>query len=131
MFRHSGAWKLFLTAFVILGVAAVARAGDPNGTWKWKYTTQGGQEIEIAVTLKADGDKLTGQIKLPGGRTSDIKDGTFKDDEVSFGNEAERNGVVTKFRYKGKVEGDTINGKTERERDGQVTTRDWEAKREK
>ncbi|HEX3726143.1 MAG TPA: hypothetical protein VHV08_07865 [Pirellulales bacterium] len=130
MNRHS-AWKLFLTTFVILGLATAARGADPNGKWKWKFTTQSGQEVEITLTLKAEGDKLTGQIVLPGGRSLDIKDGTFKDDEVSFSNESERNGVVNKFRYKGKVEGDTIKGKTERERDGQTTSRDWEAKREK
>jgi hypothetical protein len=32
---------------------------------------------------------------------------------------------------KGKLDGDTIKGKSESERDGQKTERDWEAKREK
>ena len=34
-------------------------------------------------------------------------------------------------KYTGKVSGDTIKGKTERERDGQTQSRDWEAKRAK
>jgi hypothetical protein len=40
---------------------------------------------------------------------------------------------VTSFvtKYQGKVDGDTIKGKTERERNGQTMSRDWEAKREK
>ena len=104
---------------------------DPNGTWKWKFTTQAGQDIELSVTLKADGEKLTGKLTLPMGDNVDIKDGAFKNDEVSFTTEVERNGNTFKTKYKGKVDGDTIKGKTERERNGEVMSRDWEAKREK
>jgi hypothetical protein len=60
-----------------------------------------------------------------------IKDGSFKNDEVSFTTEVERNGNTIKAKYKGKVEGDAIKGKSERERNGEVMTRDWEPKRQK
>jgi hypothetical protein len=33
-------------------------------------------------------------------------------------------------KYTGKISGDTIKGKSESERDGQPTSRDWVAKRE-
>lgn len=61
----------------------------------------------------------------------DIEDGTFKGDEVSFKTVFERNGNSFETKYKGKVDGDTIKGTTERERNGEVVSRDWEAKRQK
>ncbi len=133
MMRSMSFVKPTLAALVVLGclVATARAAADPNGTWKWKFTGQNGQEREMSVTLKAEGEKLTGQFSGPMGRTIDIKDGTFKNDEVSFTTEVERNGNTFKAKYKGKVDGDAIKGKSERERDGQVRSRDWEAKREK
>jgi hypothetical protein len=116
---------------VLAYLATSARAADPNGTWKWKFTRQDGQEMELAVKLKAEGEKLTGQLILPMGDKIDIEKGTFKDDEVKFETTFERNGMAFKTKYKGKVEGDMIKGKSERERNGEVVERDWEPKREK
>ncbi len=133
MFRHvSGIRTLAMAIVVVACTSAVAKAAaDPNGTWKWKFTTQNGQEFELSVTLKAEGNKLTGQLTLPMGDNIDIKEGAFANDEVSFTTEVERNGNTFKTKYKGKVEGDTIKGKSERERNGEVVMRDWEAKRQK
>jgi len=50
---------------------------------------------------------------------------------VKFNIVFERDGNSMTVKYNGKVDGDTIKGKSERERDGQVMSRDWEAKREK
>ena len=123
---------LVLALVAVFCLAATAKAAaDPNGTWKWKFSRQGGQEFELTLTLKAEGEKLTGAVSLPTGDSVDIKDGTFKNDEVTFQTVMERNGNTFTTKYKGKVEGDTIKGTTERERDGQVNTRDWNATREK
>lgn len=117
-------------ALVLTCMANTAQAADPNGTWKWTFS-RGGQEIELSLALKQEGEKLTGAVTLPMGQAIDIKNGTFKNDEVSFTTEVERNGNTFKTKYKGKVEGDTIKGTTERERNGETMTRDWEAKRDK
>ena len=132
MMRPMNLVKTSVAALVMVGcMSAIARAADANGTWKWKFTTQNGQEFDLSVTLKADGEKLTGQFTTPKGDKIDIKDGSFKNDEVKFTTEVERNGNTFKTKYSGKVDGDTIKGKAERERDGQVMSRDWEAKRDK
>lgn len=132
MIRSTILLKLSLAAAAVMTLAATARAAaDPNGTWKWKFTTQGGQEFELSLVLKQEGEKLTGAVTLPMGQSVDIKDGTFKDDEVRFQTVFERDGNSFVTKYQGKVDGDTIKGKTERERNGQTVTRDWEAKREK
>jgi hypothetical protein len=124
--------KTLLVAVVVLGcLAATAQAADPNGTWKWKRMGQNGQDFEMSLALKSEGEKLTGAVTLPMGDTIEIKEGAFKNDEVSFTTTFEFNGNSMTVKYKGKVEGDTIKGKTERERNGEVMSRDWEAKREK
>lgn len=120
-----------LAAAVLTLTAGSCLAADANGTWKWKFTTQSGQEFELSLKLKQDGEKLTGELSLPNGNSIEIKEGTFKKDEVAFETLFERNGNTFKTRYKGKVDGDTIKGKIERERDGETQSRDWEAQREK
>ncbi len=115
---------------LMLGLAATAQAADPNGTWTWSIN-RNGQDISFSLTLKADGEKLTGAMKLPMGDDVQIQNGSFKNDEISFETVFEFNGNSIKRKYTGKVEADTIKGKSEGERDGQVVSRDWEAKREK
>jgi hypothetical protein len=127
---HSGR-VIAATLIALCGTAATASAADPNGTWKWTFMTQGGQEFELAVTLKAEGEKLTGSLTLPMGDSIEIKDGTFKSDEVNFQVAFERNGNTIVTKYKGKVEGDAIKGTTERERNGETVTREWNPTRQK
>ncbi|HTM56260.1 MAG TPA: lipocalin family protein [Pirellulales bacterium] len=118
----------------ILGITCLAAqsqaAGNPDGTWKWSFTTQNGQQIDFTLNLKHEGEKLTGTL-MTGFGDIEIKDGTFKNDEVNFKTVFERDGNSFTTKYSGKVDGDTIKGQTERERNGQVNKRDWEAKREK
>ena len=132
MKRYTSLAGMFMAAiFVMACVSATAQAADPSGTWKWKVMRSGGQEFELSLALKLEGEKLTGAVTLPMGQTVDIKDGMFKNDEVSFVTEMERNGTLFKTKYKGKLTDDTINGTTERERNGETMTREWEAKRDK
>ena len=56
-----------------------------------------------------------------------IEEATFKDNEVAFLVTRERNGQKNVTKYKGKLDGDVIKGKSERG----GKERDWEAKREK
>jgi hypothetical protein len=131
MKRYSNLAGMFTAAVLVLTcMANSVQAADANGTWKWMIS-RGGQEIELSLALKQDGEKLTGAVTRPMGQAIDIKDGTFKNDEVSFSTEVERDGNVFKTKYRGKLAGDTIKGTLERERNGEKMTNDWEAKREK
>ena len=133
MMRPLSVSKMFAVACLTLGcLAATATAADkpdPNGNWKWTFTTQNG-DIEISMTLKADGEKLTGSVSR-NEMKADITDGTFKDDEVAFQVVRERNDQKIISKYKGKVEGDSIKGKIEFEFNGESRSFDWDAKREK
>jgi hypothetical protein len=127
--------RMMAAALVVAfaGLAGTARAEDkpnPTGTWKWTVKF-GDQEREMSLKLKAEGDKLTGSMPGRDGKELKIEDGTFKGDEVAFKVTREFNGQKFVIKYKGKVSGDTIKGKTEFDRNGETMSRDWEAKRAK
>jgi hypothetical protein len=108
--------------------AALAAGKNATGTWKWTIN-RNGEDINLTLKLKQDGDKLTGTFIGPDGNETEVKDASVKGSEVKFKVEREFGGNKLTFNYSGKVEGDTIKGKTEVERDGETRTRDWEAKR--
>jgi hypothetical protein len=127
--------RLGLAAVVLafVGLTGVARADDkpnPTGTWKWKVEING-QEREFTLKLKLDGDKLTGAMIGRDGNETAIEDAKYKDGEVSFKVERERNGQKFTVKYTGKVSGDTLKFKSEAEVNGEVRKREFEAKREK
>jgi hypothetical protein len=125
--------RLAAAALVLAFVGFVSPAigaENPAGTWKWTASF-GGQEREQTLTLKLDGDKLTGSMPGRDDQVTQISDATFKDNKVSFSVTREINGQKRTTKYNGTVAGDTITGKTERERDGQTTSTEWVAKRQK
>jgi hypothetical protein len=118
---------------VVAGFADLAQAQDkpdPTGTWKWKVMFQD-QSRDMTLKLKLEGDKLTGAMVGRNDMETKIEEATFKDGEVVFAVTRERNGQKFTTKYKGKLDGDTIKGQTEAERNGQTRKTDWEAKREK
>lgn len=114
---------------LVLSLTAHAEDKKVDGTWKWSMTGQNGQSRETTLTLKTEGDKLTGKVSGRNGDT-DIKDATLKGDDISFSVTREFNGNSFTQKYSGKVSGDTIKGKIEFDRNGETQSRDWEAKRE-
>ncbi|MGD9720729.1 MAG: hypothetical protein AB7O59_13650 [Pirellulales bacterium] len=126
MVRHTILAALFLTLIVANARAADA---DPSGDWTFEMMRQG-QVTEVPMTLKADGEKLTGTVGRDE-RKADIEEGSFKDGEVAFKVTRERNGQTFTVSYKGKLEGDTIKGTVEFNAGGESRSRDWEAKRAK
>jgi hypothetical protein len=134
--------KLVACAILALGAAAQVQAADkkadPSGTWTWTTPGRnGGADRKNTLTLKVDGDKLTGKVSSPGRQgaatDTDISDGKLKGDEVSFTVTREgQNGNKFTTKYNGKISGDSIKGKVElpARGGGEATTRDWEAKRE-
>ena len=131
MSLRKGAWLLAAAlGLVFSGLVSHARAADTaTGSWKWEFKRQNGDAVDVTLKLKQDGDKLTGTISGPNGSETAIEDGAVKDGEVTFKVTREFNGNKFTQKYNGKLSGDTIKGKTERERDGQTISRDWEAKR--
>ena len=109
-------------------IAALALAQEkPEGNWKWSVE-RNGQTVETKLTLKLEGDKLSGAITGRDGKESPIEEASFKDGEVKFQVTRERNGQKFTIKYAGKVSGDTITGKSTF---GENQERDWKAERVK
>jgi hypothetical protein len=89
------------------------------------------QSRDMTLKLKLEGDKLTGHMVGRNDQEIKIEEATFKENTVAFAVTQERNGQKFTTKYKGKLDGDTIKGETEREREGQVRKTEWVAKREK
>jgi len=124
---------------LLLTLATAAQAQDkpasPVGKWTWTMPGRnGGPERKSTLTLKLDGEKLTGKVATTGRDgtpvETEIAEGKVKADEISFEVTREFNGNKMTSKYKGKVTADAIKGKIENERNGQTQSRDWEAKRD-
>jgi hypothetical protein len=99
--------KLFW-ALALVGVLALsAFAADVSGKWKAEFQTPDGQTRTSNLTLKADGETLTGTISSRGGDTA-ISEGKVSGDEISFVVVRDFQGQQMKSQYKGKVAGDEI-----------------------
>lgn len=128
--RRFAAAALVLAVSGWMGSACAEDKANPTGTWKWSVTFNNNTR-EMTLKLKLEGDKLTGAMLGRNNQETNIEDGKFKDGEVSFKVTRERQGMKFTQNYHGKVEGDTIKGKVEFERNGENQSRDWEAKRAK
>lgn len=129
--RQAMAATVVVALSVLTGsVPADEKKAEPTGTWKWEVEAKD-QKREQTLKLKLEGDKLTGLLVAPDGKETAIEDAAFKDGEISFKVTRDRNGQKVTVRYTAKLNGDTLKGKIETDRDGQTRSRDWEAKRTK
>jgi hypothetical protein len=130
--------KVSLCSVLALGFVSSLGAADATGSWTWMQAGRGGgAETKITLKLKVEGEKLTGTVTQPGrggGAATDvaISEGKVKGEELSFSVVRDMGGTPMTTKYSGKLAGDTIKGKIEREGrgGGAPTTTDWEAKRE-
>ena len=130
MLHRRALFAMGMAFLLITGTVQAADKPDPTGTWKWSVTFND-MKRDFTLKLKLDGDKLTGAMLGRNNQETAIEEASYKDGEVAFSVTRERNGQKFTTKYKGKVDGDTIKGKSEGMRDGQTQSRDWEAKREK
>jgi hypothetical protein len=124
--KQLGMAAVLLVFGVLVGPTRADDKPNPSGTWKWTVNF-GGQEREVTLKLKLDGDKLTGTITGRDDKETPIEDGSYKDGQVAFKVTRERDGQKFTIKYSG----DTLKIKSEFERDGETRSRDFEAKRAK
>jgi hypothetical protein len=133
---------LCLAASLLLAATASAQDKKVDPTGKWTWTTEGreGGMRTNSITLKLEGDKLTGTIagmRRGGGgagggapQETPIEEAKIKGDEISFQVTREFNGNKMVSKYTAKIAGDTLKGKWSIDRNGEVMEREFEAKRE-
>ncbi len=103
---------LFGFVLTLLLVALPVWAGDASGTWKGSYAGRDGQTREATITLKSEGEKLTGTVSGRGG-DAPIKDGVVKGNDISFSVVRDFGGNQVTVKYTGKLSGDEIQFKVE------------------
>lgn len=98
--------KITLSLALILSVALIAFAADLiSGSWVGKIVTGNGDRA-LTYNLKADGDKLTGNISSEQGEIP-ISDGKIAGETITF--KIDVNGTV--IPHEGIVKGDTLKMK--------------------
>jgi len=101
-------------AALFLALVSVALAADVTGKWVAQVPGRNDQTQQMTFNLKADGEKLTGEIASPRG-SRPIEEGKISGNQISFSQTMEFNNNKMKFVYKGTVEGDQIKFTRERE----------------
>jgi hypothetical protein len=107
-----------------------AKGRAVTGTWKSSFKRQDGSSMDSTLTLKQDGQKLTGSNEFNGSE-SEIQDGKVQGEEVSFNIFRERDGRKVTSKYHGKIQPDnSIKGQIESDWTGEVRKLEWEAKKQ-
>jgi hypothetical protein len=99
--------KLFWAFALVAVLALTAFAADVTGKWKAEFPGRDGQTMTSTLTLKAEGETLTGTISGRMGETP-ISEGKISGDDISFVVVRNFQGQEMKSKYTGKVAGDEI-----------------------
>lgn len=115
-------------ALLSCALAVAAFAADVSGKWTAEVPGRGGNTMTQTFTFKVDGSALTGTVA--GGRGGDVSitNGKVDGDNISFDVVREMQGNSMTFHYTGKVSGDELKLKMERE-GGNGQAREFTAKR--
>lgn len=112
----------FIGALVLTG-NAYAQAPDSSGTWDVNLTTPNGP-MAVALTLKKDGEKLSGTIAGPQGEVA--LQGTQKEKAVNFNFTVQTPNGPFAITMSGNQDGDALAGTIDFGGQGQA---DWTGKR--
>ena len=107
--------NLCLAFAIALAVSGVAAAADLDGRWSWSEAGRRGNSVTVVLTLKVNGNKLTGTITGGAGRRGDsqeeikISGGKVNGDTFSFKVARQgRGGMSVTTEYKGTLNEDTL-----------------------
>lgn len=112
-----------LVAALMLAGSAYAQGADAAGTWDLTFTTPNGP-ISVSLTLKKDGEKLTGSMAGPQGEVA--VQGTQKDKAVVVNFSVQTPNGVFAIAMNGNQDGDAISGTMDFGGQGQS---EWSGKR--
>jgi opacity protein-like surface antigen len=109
--------NLSLALAIALACAAAAPAADLDGRWSWAEAGRRGNSITVVLTLKVNGNKLTGSITggqgRRGGAPEEIKISSGKVNGNAFSFKATqqgRGGMSMTTEYKGTLnDNDTLD----------------------
>ena len=102
-------------SFAVCGLVSTAddKKVDPVGTWKCEYKI-GDQQRTSTLTLKKDGDKVTGTMTWSDQKDEKLKDVKLKGDTLTFSAVRKLMGNEIPIDYTFTIDGDKLKGKGER-----------------
>jgi len=110
--------------------ADVAGSTSVTGDWKYDLTLDSGDVLNLVLSLKQEGDKVTGKVVV-GDFDAPITEGKVAGDAISFKIPVDRDGNKFTSKYNGTVAGNSIKGKIHSDFGGTEHDYDWKATREK
>ena len=126
--------RAIFSTTLILGLGGLAGAqgdkADPVGTWKCEYKI-GDMKRTLELTIKKDGDKLTGTMNWPDQKDEKLKNVKLKDGTLTFSNVRKFMDKEFPLDYTLKIDGDKLKGKAAAMFMGNKQEFDIEGKREK
>jgi hypothetical protein len=100
--------KIILTSIVItLAACASPAQSNVNGSWNFSMNSPFG-EISANVEILADGESLTGEFDMGGGRKWAIEQGSMSGNQIAFN--INRDGTSMTYEMTGTLEGNYIAG---------------------
>jgi hypothetical protein len=103
----------FMIAKILMAMLLVFSAGSAwaqspiDGSWDFTMSSQMGS-VAAKVTMKVEGETLTGEFDLGGGRKWLIEQGTAAGSDIAF--VINRDGAAFTYAMKGSVEGNQVKG---------------------
>jgi hypothetical protein len=123
------------SALALLPAAERALAEDQDlgisGAWRFSSVNQNGDKRTAKLTLKQEGDKLTGKYVDQNNDSLTIENGKIVGDEISFTTTRGNGNQKFVVNYSGKIEGEKIKGKSEFERNKERRMSNWVAEKKK
>jgi hypothetical protein len=120
--------KLLLVLLLTLG-SVCAQNANVAGDWIWTIKGPQGEDIDVPVTLRQEGNKVTGVFDM-GERRLEVEKGSIDGAvlKLTIKRNRPQGGTMT-YQMEGKVEGDRISGTTSADLDGQEVTQEMKARR--
>ena len=119
--------RLCLLFVCLFAIAVIAQSVDG----KWAGEVQGGRGPQpVTLTLKADGDKLTGTVVGGRGGEAPIQEGTISGTALKFKSQQQGRGGQVTFNWSGTLKGDEI-AMSRMAEGGQGQAQEFVLKREK
>ena len=122
--------KTILSLALVLGIVGITTAADPVGMWKCEYSI-GEQKRTSELTIKKDGDKVTGTMSWPDQKNEKLKDVKLKDNTLTFSAVRKFQGNEIAIDYTLTIDGDKLKGKGEADFGGQKQEFEINGKRDK
>jgi len=105
-------------------------AATATGSWKYSLSIENGDDMNLVLDLKQDGEKVSGKVKVAEFETP-ITEGKVVGDAISFKIPVDTGGQKFTSTYNGTLSGDTIKGKIHSDWGGDDHNYEWNASREK